>query len=341
MSDSDLRIGFVGCGGIGNHHLKLWQTTPGARVVAVCDNKPERAQKAAEEYGAEPFTDIAEMLKKADIEAVDICTPSGMHAEQGIASLEAGKHVLTEKPVDINLDRIDRLIETADRTGLKLACIFQYRFSPEIQKAHQLIQDGRLGRILSCSTYVKWFRAQSYYSADDWRGTWRLDGGVLSNQGIHSLDQLCWMAGPVAEVEYAYIDTIERDIQAETFAVAVCRFESGARGVVEGTTNAFPGFGTRTEIFGTKGSASFDSNRVVSFRIEGEEVDLASKDEKEGDASSDPMALGLGGHAAQMLDFVQSVRQDRPVLCSGRDARVAVDCLNKIYRKAGAPPLGV
>ncbi|MCC6485387.1 MAG: Gfo/Idh/MocA family oxidoreductase [Armatimonadetes bacterium] len=341
MADSDVRIGFVGCGGIGNEHLKIWQRTPGAKVVAVCDVVPERAAKAAELYSAEAFTDLTEMLKKADIEAVDICTPSGLHAEQSTEALEAGKHALTEKPIDINLDRIDKLIATADRTGLKLACIFQYRFSPEIQRAHQLIQGGRLGRLISGSTYIKWFRAQSYYSADDWRGTYRLDGGVLGNQGIHSLDQLCWMAGPVAEVDYAYIETIERDIEAETFAIAVCRFESGARGVVEGTTNCFPGFGTRTEIFGTKGSASFDGNTVTSFRIEGEEIDLTTKQDKDGDASSDPLALGLGGHAAQMLDFVQAIRQDRDVLCSGRDARVAVDCLNKIYQKAGAPPLGV
>ncbi len=335
MSDGDLRIGFVGCGGIGNHHLKVWESIPGAKVVAVCDNQPERAARAGEEHGAEVFTDMVEMLARADVEAVDICTPSGLHAEQGIAALESGRHVLVEKPIDIDLAKIDRLIDTADARNLKLSCIFQYRFSPEIQEARRQIQDGRLGRLLSCSTYVKWFRKQDYYSADAWRGTWALDGGCLANQGVHSLDQMTWMAGPVAEVEYAHIETIERDIEAETFGIAVVRFENGARGVVEGTTNCYPGFPTRTQIFGTKGSAEFDGNTVKSFKVEGEEIDLASTKPKDGDASSDPMALGLGGHAAQMVDFVQAIRTGRPVLCDGRSARVPVDCLNKIYRKAG------
>ena len=146
---------------------------------------------------------------------------------------------------------------------------------------------------------------------------------------------MTWMAGPVAEVEYAHIETVERDIEAETFGIAVVRFENGARGVVEGTTNCYPGFPTRTQIFGTKGSAEFDGNTVKRFKVEGEEIDLASSKPKDGDASSDPMALGLGGHAAQMLDFVQAIRTGRPVLCDGRSARVPVDCLNKIYRKAG------
>lgn len=335
MSDGEVRIGFVGCGGIGNHHLKLWQNINNAKVVAVCDIIPERAEKAGETMGAQAFTDMREMLSTAEIDAVDICTPSGMHAEQGIMALEAGKHVLVEKPIDIDLAKIDRLIDIADSTGLKLACIFQYRFSPQIQTANRLIHEGKLGRILSCSTYVKWWRAQDYYDADAWRGTYALDGGVLGNQGIHSLDQLCWMAGPVAEVEYAKLDTVERNIEAETLAFAVVRFENGARGVIEASTNCFPGMATRTQIFGTRGSAEFDGNKVLSFRVLDEEVDLEPEGGQETDGRADPMAIGLAGHEAQMADYVISILEDRPVLCDGRSARVGVDCLNKIYRKAG------
>lgn len=331
----DLRIGFVGCGGIGNAHLDVWKTIPGAKIVAVCDIVPERAQKAGEKLGVPAFNSIEEMLKGADFEAVDICTWSGVHAQLGILAAEAGKHVLVEKPIDIDLAKIDKLIEITDRKKLKLSCIFQYRFSNQVQKAHQLIEEGKLGKILSCSTYVKWWRAQSYYSADAWRGTWKYDGGVLGNQGIHSIDQLCWMAGPVAEVEYAHIDTIERNIEAETFAIAVIRFESGARGVVEGTTNCYPGMETRTQIFGTKGSAIFDGCNVMQFEVEGEgKIDLEPPVAK-GDGRADPMAISFDGHARQMNDFVIAIKEDKNVLCDGRSARVAVDCLNKIYRKAG------
>lgn len=336
MISGDIRIGLVGCGGIGNHHLKVWRDhVPGAKVVAVCDVIKERAETAGKEYGALVFTDMAEMLEKAELDAVDICTPSGLHAEQSIMAAEAGKHVIVEKPIDIDLAKVDKAIETADRKGVKLACIFQSRFSAEIQKAHDLIQQGELGRIISCSCYVKWWRAQSYYDADAWRGTWALDGGVLANQGIHSIDQMCWMAGPVAEVEYAYMETIDRNIEAETFAIAVVRFENGARGVVEGTTNCYPGMDTRTEIFGTKGSAKFEGSKVTHFKVEGKEIDLATAPAAETDGRADPLAIGMGGHAAQLLDFVQAIRYDRAPLCDGRAARVAVDCLTKIYRKAG------
>lgn len=335
MSGGDLRIGFVGCGGIGNHHLKIWNTTPGAKVVAVCDIVPERAEKAAETYGARPFTDLAEMLGKAEFDAVDICTPSGLHAEQGIMAAEAGKHVLVEKPIDLDLKKVNRLIRLTDRERLKLACIFQYRFGSQIKRARQMIKRGKLGRIISCSTYVKWWRAQSYYAADDWRGTWALDGGVLANQGIHSIDQMCWMAGPVSEAEYAHIEMIDREIEAETFAVAVVRFKNGARGVIEGTTNCYPGMATRTQIFGTKGSAEFNGGSVVQFKVEGKDVDLESAEAPKQDGRSDPMAITFVGHAAQILDFVQAVREDRNPACDGRSARMAVDCLTKVYRKAG------
>ena len=331
----DIRIGFVGCGGIGNHHMRSWQSVPGAKVVAVCDIIPERADTFAQTHGAKAYHDFAEMLKAGDFDAVDICTPSGLHATQGIMAAEAGKHVLSEKPIDVDLEKVDRLIEITDRKGLKLACIFQYRTGAQVQKVHQLIEEGAFGRIISGSCYVKWWRDQNYYSADDWRGTWALDGGVLSNQAIHSIDQMCWMTGPVAEVEYAHMETIERRIEAETFAIAVVRFENGARGVVEGTTNCVGGMGSKCQVFGTKGTAEFEGAKVTKFKVEGRDIDIAAETERKPDGSTDPMAISLDGHGIQMFDFVTAIREDKPVLCDGRSARVAVDCLTKIYRKGG------
>ncbi len=143
------------------------------------------------------------------------------------------------------------------------------------------------------------------------------------------------MAGPVAEVEYAHVGTIKRRIEAETFAIAVVRFRNGARGVIEGTTNCFAGMATRTQIFGTKGSAEFSGGTVVQFKVQDEDIDLETSGGEEKDGSSDPMAIEFKGHAAQMLDFVQAIREDRQPICDGRAARVSVDCLTKVYRKAG------
>jgi len=343
MSDSDVRIGFVGCGGIGNHHLKVWKETPGAKIAAVCDIIPERAQKASETYGGEVYTDMAEMLEKAEIDAVDICTFSGLHAQQALMAIEAGKHTLVEKPLDLDIKKIDKLIDAVDKTDRILACIFNNRISKEILKANELIQQGAIGKIISGSTYIKWWRGQDYYDSAEWRGTWELDGGCFSNQGIHAIDQLCWMCGPVKEVNFCHIETAMHQMDAEDFGLGMVTFESGAVGVIEATTCCFPGMGLRTEVYGTKGSAEFSGSSVKSFKVQGEEIDLSEGEKtapETSDGRSDPMAIGLGGHAAQMLDFVNCIKSGTKPLVSGKDARVAVDALTKLYAAAGVKKLG-
>ena len=339
MSEQAIRVGLVGYGVIGEMHMDCWSDVKGARVVAVCDVAPERAQKAAEKYGAEAYTNYADMLNRANLDAVDICAPSGLHAEQGIMAAESGLHVMTEKPIDIDLVKVDRLIETAERNNVRLGCIFQYRVSPEARQAKKLIGEGKLGRIISCSAYVKWWRTQDYYETGAWRGTLALDGGVLSNQAIHNIDQMCYLCGPVAEVEWAYVATLAHKIETEDFGLAALRFENGARGVVEATTCSYPGLTTRTEIFGEKGSAVFEGPNVSAFNVLDEEIDI-SADAAKADGRGDAKAIGLSGHAFQLQDFVYAIRESREPVVSGRDARLAVDALTKIYRKAGAPKLG-
>lgn len=339
MSDK-VRIGFVGCGGIGGHHLKVWQGIEDAEIVAVCDVVEEKAQKVSETYGGRVFTDMAEMLAKAEIDAVDICTWSGLHAEQSMMALRAGKHVMVEKPIDIDIEKVDRLLGVADDTGLILACIFNNRAGKEIQRAHQLIADGALGKIISGDTLIKWWRAQSYYDADAWRGTWEYDGGCFSNQGIHAIDQLCWMCGPVKDVKHCHIETAMHKMDAEDFGIALVEFESGAHGMIEATTCCYPGMGMRTEIYGTKGSAIFEGSRVKEFKILDEEVDLAGEANEATDGRADPLAIGLGGHEAQLVDFVNCIKNGTKPMVTGRDARVAVDCLTKLYNAAGITKLG-
>ena len=340
MANTEVKLGLVGCGGIGGYHLGIWKDTPGVRITAVCDIVPERAEKASQDCGGEPYTDLAEMLEKADIDAVDIGTFSGLHAQHGLMAIEAGKHVMVEKPIDIDIKKVDKLIEAADKSGLVLACIFQSRIGPEIQRAKKLIDEGKLGRLISGSTYIKWWRGQDYYDSDAWRGTWALDGGCFSNQGVHAIDQLCWLCGPVKEVNACHIETAMHEMEAEDFGVACLTFENGAHGVIEATTCCYPGQGMRTEVFGDKGSAVFDGSRVVSFEVMGEEIDLTSETEKSTDGRADPMAISLEGHAAQFVDFLKCINEGGEPLVSGRSARLAVDTLTKLYNKAGITKLG-
>lgn len=331
----DLRIGLMGCGAMGQGHAAVWLRTKGARLAAVCDADPARAQGLAGRAGASVYTGLEEMLGSGAVDAVDICTPSGLHADQGLMAACAGRHVLCEKPLDLNLDKADRLIAACKDRHLTLAVILQRRTYAGAQAVSAAAAEGRMGRLLSCSAYVKWWRSQDYYVSGGWRGTCALDGGVLANQAIHAIDQLCWLAGPVVEVEYARIGTECHRMECEDHALAVLRFQSGARGVVEASTCCSPPLCSRVEVFGTRGSASFDDAAVVAFGIDGADLtpSLPPEAARLG-GRSDPMAISMVGHELLLADFVAAVRDGRKPLVSGEDARAGVDALDKIYKKA-------
>ena len=341
MSEREVKIGLIGCGIIGPAHLAAWGSTPGAKISAICDLDESKAKTYADKYGAIAYTDLAKMLKEADIDALDICTPSGFHSTQGLMAIEADKHVLIEKPIDIDINKADKLITAAEAKGLIIACIFQNRIGAEIIRAKQLIDEGMLGTIISGSTYMKWWRGQDYYDSGEWRGTWALDGGVFSNQAIHAIDQLCWLCGPVKEVKYCHIDTVMHEIEAEDFGVAMLNFENGAYGVVEATTCCYPGAGMKTEIFGTKGSAVFEGPKVTLFEVQGEKIDLSSEDKETSDGRSNPLAISTDGLAVQIANFADCIRNGGEPLVGARSARVAIDALTKMYNKAGITKLGI
>ncbi len=335
MANTLVRIGLIGYGGIGGSHLRLWKRTEGAQVTAVCDVIAERAEMGAAEVEAAAFTDLKELLKSGLCDAVDICTPSGLHATLGVLAAEHGLHVLSEKPLDLNVEYVDRLIRACDEHQVKLACIFQRRASRGARIVREAVVNGELGKIFSCSAYVKWYRKQSYYDADDWRGTWRFDGGVLGNQAIHGIDHLCWLCGRVVRVEYAHLETLDHQIEAEDNAIAVLRFENGASGVLEATTCCQGDMATRLEIYGANGSAAFDDSKVVAYTVNGESRMSSLEDAGEMiGGRSDPLAISLSGHAYQLQDFIRAIQNDEKPLVDGRDARMAVEALDLIYRKA-------
>lgn len=334
-----LRIGLIGCGAMGRKHLELWASVPDARVTAVCDADAARAAAVAEEISAVPFHDVAALASSGLVDAVDICTPSGLHAAQGMVAAKHGLHLLVEKPLDLVLHRARDLVRECKERRLTLACIFQRRTLPGAQAVARAVRQGSLGRILSCSAYVKWWRSQEYYGANGWRGTRAMDGGVLANQAIHALDHLCWLAGRVADVEYARLDTLCHRIEAEDNAVAVLRFESGARGVIEATTCCSPDLCTRVEVFGTRGAVAFEDAKVVAFGYDGQDhLHEIGPQEASLGGRSDPMAIGLEGHRILLEDFVQAIRTGRSPMVSGEDAIVSVEALNKIYERAGIAP---
>jgi UDP-N-acetyl-2-amino-2-deoxyglucuronate dehydrogenase len=353
-----MRFGILGCGVIGPHHAKAIAGLEEAELALVADEIPDRARELAEEYGCDWTADASELLTGPGVDAVCVCTPSGIHADAAVAALEAGKHVVIEKPLDVTVEAADRLLAVQKATGGKVAVISQHRFDPATLAVKEAMEGGRLGRATSGSAEVRWWRSQSYYDSGGWRGTWALDGGgALINQAIHSVDLLQWIMGSVVEVT-AYTGLLAHEnIEVEDTAVAILRFEDGAVGTIVATTAAYPGLTARIVVHGDRGSAVIDDDRLEYFH--------AASDEGGGDAygaggggnqaeeemarfgggggsgpgaGADPGSLSMA-HRDQIQDFIRAVREDGEPVVDAVEGRKPLAIIRAIYEssKTGKP----
>ncbi len=341
MADREIGFGVVGLG-MGKHHAKAIVQAKGARLIAVCDVDENRLNSTAQEFNVKGYKDYDEMLNDPEVEVVNICTPSGMHADMAIKAVRAGKHVIVEKPVDISVEKIDKLIEEGHRAGVKMSGIFQSRFTPLNKRIKKAIDEGRLGKLTGIHGLVLWWRAPSYYQGPhgSWKGTWSVDGGgSLMNQGIHTVDLIQWFGGRVKSV-YGSFGVFGHDIEAEDKTVAVLKFENGALGTLTTTTAAYPGLSTYMYIHGPKGSIAKEDDTLKIWKIQGEDMQkeeeymlsLYGPKEKRGiTTSSDPMAVGSTGHVGQVEDMVQAIVEDREPYITIESAKHAVQIVNAIY----------
>src|SRR6185369_5891753 len=207
-------------------------------------------------------------LAAEEIDVVVVCTPTGLHGEVAIEALSAGKHVIIEKPAEVTVARTDEIIRARQKAGTLVTVISQHRFDPATEITLAAIRDGELGRLTSGIASIDWWRGQSYYDSGDWRGTWELDGGgALMNQGVHTVDLLLAAMGPAVEV-FAYTGVLAHErIEVEDVAVGVVRFESGALGVLHGTTAAYPGLSARLQVHGDRGSVVIDNDQLAYLHV--------------------------------------------------------------------------
>ena len=349
MSSHHIRIGVIGAGAIGPSHILAINQVEGCKLAAVCDIRPQAAAALAEENRVPYFTSIRDMLEAGAIDAATIATPSGFHLESALEVIEGGKHLLVEKPLEITPERIDRIIQAADRKGIKLAAVFQSRFRPVAQRLKRLFDCGVIGEIYSGSAYTKRYRTQEYYDSAGWRGTWKVDGGgCLMNQGIHLLDLFTWFLGDVDEV-IAITDNIGRNVEVETLALSLVKFASGAKGVIEGATLAYPELPQYLEIFGSRGTVAFTSNRVLRMDLidptheeaaerdallaltsEHEARDAAAKAARDVPAGTAIPSVDMG-HTPVIADFANAIRENRQPLVNGPEARRSVELVTAIY----------
>lgn len=330
-----LNFGIVGSGMIANIHARCIAELPGARVAAVCGNHRSRAEMLASPYGAKVYTDYQHMLADPNIHAVCIVTPSGTHAELGIAAALAGKHILVEKPIDISLEKADQLIDTCRACGVKLCCIFQHRYDQAIVELKKAVDAGRLGQLNFGASHTKWYRSQEYYDSSPWRGTWAMDGGgALINQSIHYVDLLHYIMGPVDEV-YAYcVRRAHERIEVEDLAVAAVKFSSGAVGIIEGTTAAFPGFHTQLDIFGTDGSIVIENDAVKEWKLKNGAVCEPVPSETNRLVGASGSDISHQSHKRQIDDFLTAVRSNAEPLVDGLEARKTLEIVLAVYESA-------
>jgi predicted dehydrogenase len=328
---------------IAGFHLKALAEIPSARVVAVVDAVPEALQRFAAKHQltCELSTSLAPVLARRDVDIVIVSTPSGAHMESAVAAAEAGKHVVVEKPLEVTLERCDRIIEACDRNHVKLCTIFPSRFADANRTLKAAVDAGRFGRLTLGETTCKWWRTQAYYDQGGWRGTKALDGGgALMNQAIHNVDLLLWMMGPVTHVTgYTALLAHER-IEVEDTAAACLRFANGALGVIQATTSVYPGLPKTIAIHGDKGTAVVEQEDVLRWEFTPElEEDRAVRQrfaQKVGASggSSDPSAISHEYHRRQLADFVQALETGGKPLVDGREGRKAVEAILAVYRSA-------
>jgi predicted dehydrogenase len=328
-----IKFGVVGCGRISKRHLDLLggSEIAGAKLVALCDNDPERLETARQRHNVSAYSDLQEMLSDSSIDVVSVLTPSGMHAEHAIAAANAGKHVVVEKPMALRLEDADAMIRACDRARVKLFVVKQNRFNVPVVKAREALDEGRFGKLVLGTVRVRWRRDQSYYNQDGWRGTWAQDGGVLSNQASHHVDLLEWFMGDVISV-HGRASRCLVDIEAEDTAVATLQFANGALGIVEATNATRPrDLEGSLSILGEGGSVvigGFAVNEMATWEF----ADARADDDEvlEKFSVNPPNVYGYG-HQAYYEHVIDCLKNDRAALVDGLEGRRSLELITALY----------
>ena len=342
MSNSKtIGFGIIGPGMIAGFHVKAIKELDGCRFAAAYHPDPGRAADFCAKHGGKGYDDLASFMADKDIDIVSVTTPSGLHLDSALAAARAGKHVIVEKPLEVTAARCDAIIAEAKANNVKLGTIFPSRYHAPSGIIKKAVEQGRLGKIVLADAQIKWYRTQEYYDSGKWRGTWQYDGGgALINQGIHAIDLLQWFVGPVSEVS-SYAATLAHErIEVEDTAAAVLKFSSGAIGVIEGTTSAYPGFLKKVEICGSKGCITMEEESITTWKFaeeqpEDEEIRRRyGSSTQTGGGASDPKAIGYHGHKMLFEAFVNSIRENKPFELDGVEGKKSVEIIEAIYRSA-------
>ena len=327
------RIGLVGCGRISKNHFDAIRKVDGLELAAVCDTDVERARRAGEEQGVPCYRTLDDMLRAGDFDVVTICTPSGLHSAQGVAAAQAGKHVVTEKPMSLSLRQADDLVRACDDAGVQLFVVKQNRLNPPIQLVKRAVEKGRFGRIYLANVTVRWQRPQEYYEAESWRGTWEFDGGAFMNQASHYVDLIQWLVGPVESV-MGKTATQARRIEAEDSGIGILKFRSGALGVIEVNVLTYPrNLEGSITIIGERGTVKIGGtavNRVEHWIF----AEYDDDDKLVEAANTNPPNVYGFGHEGYYRNVLAVLRGEAKPETDGRAGRKSLELILGIYESA-------
>jgi predicted dehydrogenase len=338
-----MNFGIIGTGMIGSFHANAIAAMHGSTLMGVANRSTEKAHVFAAQHKTRAYNSVHAMLSDPAIDIVTIGTPSGAHLDPAIAAINAGKHVIIEKPLEITTQRIDQMTAAAKTAGVTIAAVLNRRFHPAMDALKKAVENNRFGRLTNASAYVKWYRDQAYYDSAGWRGTWALDGGgALMNQAIHTIDSLLYLAGSVKSVQANTACLAHKNIEVEDIAVAIIEFHNGARGVIEGSTCTWSkgGHPARVQLSGTEGSA-FLADEVFetwSFQQENEEDDMIRaqfmRNAKGGLGANDPTGISHHQHQRNFEEVIAAINAGREPSTNSREARKSVELIQAIYQSA-------
>jgi predicted dehydrogenase len=328
-----LNFALVGCGRISKRHSELLGLgkIKNARLIAICDLIEEKAKNISKQFNIPYYLDMDEMMQNEEIDVVCVLTESGYHAKHVISLSKYGKHILVEKPMALTIDDADDMIAACENNNCKLFVVKQNRFNLPVIKLKESLEKNRFGKLFMGTVRVRWCRTEEYYNQAPWRGTWALDGGVITNQASHHIDLLEWMMGKVDSVYAKGIQALA-NIEAEDTAVVILKFRNGAIGTIEATTAIRPkDLEGSLSILGEKGSVEiggFAVNKIIHWnfneKIEGDE------DVKKNYSENPPNVYGFG-HQAYYEHVVDCILNNKPHLVNGFEGRKSVELISAIY----------
>jgi UDP-N-acetyl-2-amino-2-deoxyglucuronate dehydrogenase len=325
-----MRVGIIGTGAISHKHALAYRNI-GYRIAVCTDINPEYGRSFAAQHGATFVPTYEEVCRHPDVDYVDVCTFPDFRLQPLRICAEMGRHIQVQKPISVSSASAREMVETARAAGILLGVVSQHRFDDSTRFLKQAIEDGRLGRLIQCDAYVKWFRSAEYYSRAI-KGSWAVEGGgALMNQAIHQIDLLRWLAGPVEKISAMWQLGALHKIESEDVINALLRYSSGATGVIQASTAVWPGYPERIEIHGTLGTAIITGDKLTAWDVQGDEGEPAPLATESASGASDPMAISLEPFERQFLDFGDAIRDKRKPLVAGEEGCEAVEIVERIY----------